>query len=132
VPLTTNTKVGSGSASFETRRPFLIRLQTPRFLMMGDKVVLSAIVNNQTDAPFRAQVSIASDQLHWHASSDLKQTVNIPAYGEHRIDWANVTALSPGEVKLKAVVLTPDDSDAVEVKLNAFERGLGAIPCLVR
>ena len=119
-----NTKVGSGSAGFETRRPLLIRLQTPRFLMMGDKVVLSAIVNNQTDAPVRAQVSIASDQLRWHASSDLKQTVNIPAYGEHRIDWANVMALSSGEIKLKAVVLTPDDSDAVEVKLNAFERGL--------
>ena len=119
-----NTKVGNGSTSFGTRRPLLVRLQTPRFLVMGDTVVLSAIVNNQTDTPVRAQVSIASDQINWEASNDLKQTVTIPANGEYRLDWPYVTAVDPGEIKLKAVVLTQDDSDAVEVKLDAFERGL--------
>jgi uncharacterized protein YfaS (alpha-2-macroglobulin family) len=122
--ITKETKVGHGETSIATRRPLLIRLQTPRFLVMGDKVVLSAIVNNQTDAEVQAQVSIASDQIRWHSSGNLKKTVAIPANGENRVDWADVSALAPGEIKLKTVVVTADDSDAVELKLNAFERGL--------
>ena len=118
-----NTKVGRGSGNFVTRRPLLIRLQTPRFLVMGDKVVLSAIVNNQTDSDIRAQISLTSDQLNLNDSSDPKQIAIIPANGEYRVDWPNLTALKPGEITLKGMVVTEHDSDAVELSLVVHERG---------
>jgi alpha-2-macroglobulin len=119
-----DTKVGNGSASFDTRRPLLIRLQTPRFLVMGDKAMLSAIVNNQTESPVRAQVTFESDQIIWEEGIEAKQTITVPANGELRIDWSGAMALEPGEIKLKAIVRSEDDADAVEMSLNAYEHGL--------
>src|SRR5262249_48876071 len=47
---------GIGDASTKTSKPLIVRLEAPRFFVVGDQVTLSAVANNNTDAPMNATI----------------------------------------------------------------------------
>ncbi len=49
VGLTADTQVGEGGAEVVSTKPLLIRPVTPRFFVVGDRVQLAALVNNNTE-----------------------------------------------------------------------------------
>src|SRR6185295_16292923 len=49
--VTTGNQFGIGNAATRTKQPLIVRLQAPRFFVVGDQVTVSAVINNNTDEP---------------------------------------------------------------------------------
>ena len=83
--ITTDTLVGEGTVDVVATKDLLIRPVTPRFFVVGDRVELAAVVNNNTEQDIEAEVSISSIALD--LDSPAAQTVTIPAGGRERVTW---------------------------------------------
>lgn len=119
------TKVGQGEAEVITSKDLLIRLQSPRFFVEKDEVVLSANVHNylETDKDVRVVLEIDGETLAAMDSSTIEQTVKIAAGGEQRIDW-RVKALREGETIITMKALTDEESDAMQMSFPVFVHGM--------
>lgn len=145
---TTARAVGSGAqfgianATTRTKQPLIARLQAPRFFSVGDEVVLSAVVNNNTEAELSVKVTLdASGNL---AILDAAQaapgsargprapvgglrspelTLRVAANSEARADW-KARVVTPGEVRLKTTAVGGKFSDAMEKTYLSHEHGI--------
>ena len=121
-----NTRVGSASTTTVTRKPLLVRLQTPRFLVERDEVVLSAIVHNDLDGPRTVKVALEIDgqtQLDLISPELREQTVQIQSHQQARIDW-RCRATAEGTVTLRAIAITDDASDAMQLEMPIVVNGM--------
>ena len=118
--VTATTQVGQGTASTSTSQPLIARLEAPRFFVVGDRTVVSAVVNNNTDAPLDARVSVNVEGLD--AVEAAPSDVTVPVRGETRVDW-NVRATTSGAAKIR-VTAAGKESDAMERVLPVFEHGI--------
>ncbi len=115
---------GIERAEVKVRQPLMARLQAPRFFTSKDKVTLSALLNNNSEEDLTLTASLSTD------SSDILKildnpeiSVQIPAHGEKRVDW-NVSALTPGEVKIKVMARSELYADAMEKTYPVYEHGI--------
>ena len=120
------TRVGEGAAEVITSKDLIIRLQAPRFFMEKDEVVLSAIVHNYLKTDQLATVSLELEGgtlALLRSGSPLTIKRNVEAGGETRIDWrCKVTC--EGEAIVRMKVITPDDSDAMEMRYPVYVHGI--------
>ncbi len=120
------TRVGSATTQAVTRKPLLVRLQTPRFLVERDEVVISAIVHNDLTTDQQVSVTLEVDgetQFELVNGVDAKQLVNI-AHGEQaRVDW-RCRALAEGTVTLRAKAIAAGGSDAMQLELPIVVNGI--------
>ncbi len=87
IGLSKDTKVGQARVKVVTSKDLLIRPQTPRFLVVGDKAKLTAIVNNTTSSALDATVSLQASGFSLDNPGTAEQNVNIPANGRVRVAW---------------------------------------------
>ncbi len=92
--------VGETTFDLLSTRPLLIRPVTPRFFIVGDRVQLAAVVNNNTGQGIAVRVSIENTAgLDVADGAALLQNVMIPAGGRKRVTWqvkvADVTSIAP-------------------------------------
>jgi uncharacterized protein YfaS (alpha-2-macroglobulin family) len=107
-----------------TKMPLIVRLQAPRFFVVGDTVTLSAVLNNNTDQPMEVKVAIEmSGGLELGRSPAAPATVKVPANGESRADWT-AQVRKPGEVKLKVTGRAEKYADAMEKSYQAYDHGI--------
>ena len=118
--VTTGTVVGSVLGEAITRKDLLVRLQTPRFLVEGDRVTLSVNVHNYLESEKRAKVSIEVEGLELESPSE--RWVEIGAGEEMRFD-VEAIAGKPGTAKVLAKALTDEESDAMELSLPVYVHG---------
>ena len=116
-------RVGEGTADVVTRKDLLVRLQTPRFLVERDEVVLSANVHNylDTDKEVRVRLEVDGDTLS--PPTELEKSIKVPAGSDRRVDW-RLTALREGEATVRALALTDEESDAMQLKLPVTVHGI--------
>lgn len=81
-----NMLVGQETFDLLSTKPLLIRPVTPRFFIVGDTVLLSAVVNNNTATEQTVKVSLKSAGLVL-VDNNAEQTVTIPADGRARVTW---------------------------------------------
>ncbi len=112
---TADTQVGSVVDSIRVTKDLLVRLATPRFLRTDDQLLLSAVVQNQTDSPQRVQVNLTVPSTLSLQHSNL-QRILIPAQGAKRLDWP-ATARAAGEAAIKVTVEGQTGQDAVQLTL---------------
>lgn len=86
--LTKDTKVGQAAVRVVTSKELLIRPQTPRFLVVGDKTELTAIVNNNTTSEVEATVSLQAKGFSLTDPATAEQKVKVPANGRIRVAWS--------------------------------------------
>ncbi|WP_162909504.1 Ig-like domain-containing protein [Aggregatilinea lenta] len=79
--------VGQTTSDLLSTKPVLIRPVTPRFFVVGDQTMLAAVVNNNTDEPLVAEVTLEGTGFRVADGTDLTQTVSIPAKGRVRVNW---------------------------------------------
>ncbi|MFH1807449.1 MAG: alpha-2-macroglobulin family protein [Pseudomonadota bacterium] len=130
--------VGQGSAfglatsSARTRQPLIVRLQAPRFFVVGDVLTLSAVVNNNTRKALDATVELGAKGLRVDGvlkragskpAGGARTTVRVPAEGEARVDW-QVTVREAGDVSLRTTARGGGHSDAMEKSFFAWEHGV--------
>ncbi len=132
---------GIADATTRTKQPLIVRLQAPRFFVVGDTVTISAVVNNNTDEALEVRIALDiaggvqvgrvspsappsdAQKRRGEDTAPYQQIVKVPANSEARADWtAQVT--SPGDVKLKVTGRGGKYSDAMEKTFFAYEHGI--------
>jgi len=141
---------GIANATTRTKQPLIVRLQAPRFFVVGDEVVVSAVINNNTDKPIKVEAAIDFSGVGVHGvivqnptektprvngwpmimypvgTSPLKFGAQpVPANGEVRVDWL-ISAHKPGPVRLKVIAVAREEglTDAMEKTFIAHEHGI--------
>jgi len=118
---TAGSQFGMGTATTKTNLPLLVRLQAPRFFVAGDRVTISAVVNNNSDAVTRVTPSLEAEGLTIVNSS--ANELEVPAHGEARADWT-VLAERAGSAKLRVTARDTAHGDAMEKTFTVYEHGI--------
>lgn len=103
---------GKGMSTVLANRPVMLRLATPRQLVVGDKLTMIGTVNNRTDAEHAFRVRLSSQGAALQGAA--VQTVKVEAKGEGHVEWTlNPTQLpADGMVTLTGDVVATDHPTA--------------------
>ena len=108
------TRVGEASAEVVTRKNLIVRMQAPRFFVETRR---SRAQRQRPQLSARRQASEgAAGARRQHAraaDAPPKNTIEIPAGGEQRVDW-RVKVGREGEAVIRMLALTDEESDAVK------------------
>jgi alpha-2-macroglobulin len=111
---------GFGTSSTRTKQPLIVRLQAPRFFVVGDQVTVSAVINNNTDQPMRVAPKLNAEGL---SVSGEATPVEVKANSETRVDW-RVDVKHASSAKLKVEARGAQYADAMEKSFTIFEHGI--------
>ncbi len=103
--LTVTTEVGQTTTEVVATLPLLIRPVAPRFFVVGDRVQLAAVVNNNTESAQTVEVSLQAEGVQLESAAT--QTVNIGAASRARVQW-DVVAQDVPYVDLTFVAIGED------------------------
>lgn len=117
---TTANQFGFGSSSTRTKQPLIVRLQAPRFFVVGDQVTVSAVINNNTDQLMRVAPALTAEGL---SVSGEATPVNVKANSEMRVDW-RVDVKHASEARIKVEARGAQYADAMEKTFTIFEHGI--------
>jgi hypothetical protein len=117
------TKVGQGDAEIITTKDLLVRLQSPRFFVEKDEVVLSANVHNKLKTKKSVQVVLEFDSSVLQPMDETSRTVDIDAGSEHRVDW-RVKVVHEGQAVIRMKAITDEESDAAQMTFPAYVHGM--------
>ena len=127
---TATNQFGIGNAATRTKQPLIVRLQAPRFFVVGDRVTVSGVINNNTDQTLRVSSSLTSEGLTVsglvidgkHVKGELKP-IDVQPGSEARVDWL-VAATEAGSAKLKVESSADRYADAMEKTYAVYEHGV--------
>ena len=119
---TAGNQFGIGSSSTRTKQPLIVRLQAPRFFVVGDQVTVSAVINNNTDQAMRVSPALSAEGLTLQANG-AQPAVEVKANSETRVDW-QVAVTHASEAKLKVEARGTQYADAMEKTFTIFEHGI--------
>ena len=119
---TTASQFGIGNSSTRTKQPLIVRLQAPRFFVVGDQVTVSAVINNNTDEPMRVSPALSAEGLTLQ-NAQAQAPVEVKANSETRVDWT-VGVTHASEAKLKVEARGARYADAMEKTFTIFEHGI--------
>ena len=121
--VTAGNQFGIADSATRTKQPLIVRLEAPRFFVVGDSVVISAVVNNNTDEELTAKVEL-QPELPGFAPKDLMASqLRVPANGEARADW-KLPIREAGQAKLKVTARGGKLADSMEKEFTIYEHGI--------
>ena len=128
--VTAGNQFGIGNTSTRTKQPLIVRLEAPRFFVVGDKATISGVINNNTDQTMRVLPSLSAEGLivtglmfQGNPEKDKQGPIDIKANSEARVDWVvNVTHAS--NAKLRVEARGEKYSDAMEKTFTVYEHGI--------
>ena len=121
---TADTRVGAASHRLIAAKDLLVRLETPRFAVSGDRVVISAIAHAYTDGPVTVDLALEAQGLD--VTGVAPKRVTLQPGGAERVSWE---VLVPAEGLTKArVIARPVErhvkGDAMELPIPALAYGV--------
>lgn len=127
---TAGNQFGIGSSSTRTKQPLIVRLQAPRFFVVGDQVTVSGVINNNTDEAMSVVPALNAEGLTVTGLIVDGKTVNsdrspveVKPNSETRVDWL-VAVNHASEAKLKVEARGSKYADAMEKSFTIFEHGI--------
>ncbi|MCZ6514119.1 MAG: MG2 domain-containing protein [Nitrospinae bacterium] len=122
---------GIATAKVRTQNPLIVRLQAPRFFVVGDQLTLSAIFNNNTGEEMIVRPALDAQGLTVVGHIDRKGKpvkgeigpTKVPAHGERRIDWL-VSVTQAGHAKIRVSGKSSKYGDAMEKSFIIHEHGI--------
>jgi len=129
---TAGNQFGMASSTTRTKQPLIVRLQAPRFFVVGDRVTISAVINNNTDQMMTVTPALEAEGLavkqapgtrSGSGASVAALSVDIKPNAERRIDWM-VTVEQPGTARVKVSARGGAYSDAMEKTYTVYEHGI--------
>ena len=114
---------GIGESTTRTRQPLIVRLQAPRFFVVGDKVTVSAVVNNNTTNELTVRPEIEVSGALAGSRLEPASSVKVPANAESRVDWV-LPVSQAGEARLKVTARAGQYADAMEKSYTVYEHGI--------
>ncbi|HYM59559.1 MAG TPA: MG2 domain-containing protein [Thermoanaerobaculia bacterium] len=127
---TADSQFGMSSATARTSLPLVVRLESPRFFVAGDRSVVSAVVNNNTSKTMLVSPSIevegvvlAGRLIDGKPVTGDGPALEVPPNGEARADWM-IAANQAGTAKLRVTGRTANRGDAMEKTFTIYEHGI--------
>ena len=127
---TTGSQFGMASTTARTNMPLLVRLQAPRFFVVGDRVVVSAVMNNNTDAAMHVAPELGLEGLRLEGAGNAP-SITIAPHGEARADWTVVAESMPRPATGADPVTTGVDRPSL-AKLTVTARAAGFADAMER
>jgi alpha-2-macroglobulin len=127
---TAGNQFGIGNSSTRTKQPLIVRLQAPRFFVVGDQVTVSGVINNNTDRAMSVVPALNAEGLTVSGlivdgkpvTAD-RSPVEVKANSETRVDWL-VAVSHASEAKLRVEARGSTYADAMEKTFTVFEHGI--------
>ncbi|MGH9932015.1 MAG: alpha-2-macroglobulin family protein [Pyrinomonadaceae bacterium] len=127
---TAGNQFGIGNAATRTKQPLIVRLEAPRFFVVGDQVTVSAVINNNTDQAMRVASSLTAEGLtvsglviDGKPVKGEQSAIEVKPGGEARVDWL-VAVTEAREAKLKVEARGDKYADAMEKTFRVYEHGV--------
>ncbi len=123
---TRESSFGEGLGAGRTRLPLSVRLQAPRFFVVGDECIVSLNLDNRTDAALTVNAALTIEGLEllgFVGEDSAPDSVTIPAQGGLRLDW-RVRATTVGTATFSAKVQGGEYGDAIERTLPVHAHGI--------
>ena len=117
--ITTDSRVGQARLDILATKDLLIRPVTPRFLVAGDHVRLSAVVQNNTADALQAEVTLQSTGFSLDQPAQQTQQVSVPAGGRAPVEWWG-TAQQIGSIDLVFAVQAGSLQDMARPAMGAL------------
>jgi uncharacterized protein YfaS (alpha-2-macroglobulin family)/tetratricopeptide (TPR) repeat protein len=121
--VTTAAQVGAVEAEVTTKKDLLLRVESPRFFVERDLVVVSASVHNYLPHDTRARVQLEAGGSTAEVERDGGGWLDVPKDGEKRVDWT-LHILREGDLRLRMTAQTTDESDAAEMVFPVLVHGV--------
>src|SRR5215213_4560100 len=128
--VTAGNQFGIGKSSMRTKQPLIVRLQAPRFFVVGDQVTVSGVINNNTDEAMKVMPGLNADGLSvtgllidGKPVNSAQTPVEVKANSETRVDWL-VAVNHASEAKLRVEARGTKYADAMEKTFTIFEHGI--------
>ncbi|MDQ6651388.1 MAG: alpha-2-macroglobulin, partial [Acidobacteriota bacterium] len=131
--ITAGNQFGIGNSSTRTKQPLIVRLEAPRFFVVGDQVTVSGVINNNTEQAMRVAPELTAEGLTITGalidgktvkSEQGEQTpVDVKPGGEARVDWL-VSVTHASEARLKVEARGKQYADAMEKTFTIYEHGI--------
>ncbi|HSY52364.1 MAG TPA: alpha-2-macroglobulin family protein, partial [Thermoanaerobaculia bacterium] len=122
--VTAANQFGMDTTSTRTKKQLIVRLEGPRFFVVGDRVTISAVIDNNTGAVMHVRPSLTAGGLDLEEpSKENPAPVDVPANGETRVDW-RVVVSHAGTAKLNVTGRGEQYSDAMEKSFLIYEHGI--------
>ena len=121
--VTEGNQFGIATTNTRTKEPLIVRLEGPRFFVVGDTVTISAVVNNNTEDELTAKVTLDPTVPGFASKYAMVAELKVPANGEARSDWV-IPFLEAGEAKLKVTARGGKYADAMEKTYTVYEHGI--------
>jgi uncharacterized protein YfaS (alpha-2-macroglobulin family) len=127
---TAGNQFGIGNSTTRTKQPLIVRLQAPRFFVVGDQVTVSGVINNNTDEAMSVMPALNAEGLSitgllvdGKPVNSPQTPVEIKANSEARVDWL-VAVKHASEAKLQVEARSSKYADAMEKTFTVFEHGI--------
>ena len=127
---TAGNQFGIGNSTTRTKQPLIVRLQAPRFFVVGDQVTVSGVINNNTDEAMSVMPALNAEGLSvtgllvdGKPVNGAQTPVEVKANSETRVDWL-VAVTHASEAKLKVEARGSKYADAMEKTFTIFEHGI--------
>lgn len=116
------TRVGSGQGELITRKNLILRMQTPRFAVQKDELLLTANVHNYLEADKAVRVLFESDGDVLELLTPDEVMLPVKADGEGRVDF-RVRILREGIATVRMKAITDEESDAMQLEFPCRVHG---------
>ncbi|MCZ6873809.1 MAG: hypothetical protein O7G88_09800 [bacterium] len=123
-------RFGQATGTARTKKPLIVRLQAPRFFVVGDTVTVSANLNNNTEEAMTVNPSLKAEGVavtgllvDGNIVKGEPGPVEVKAHGEVRIDWV-VNVQHPGMAKLLVKAVGSTHADAMQKSYPVYEHGI--------
>jgi uncharacterized protein YfaS (alpha-2-macroglobulin family) len=127
---TSGNQFGIGNSTTRTKQPLIVRLQAPRFFVVGDQVTVSGVINNNTNEAMSVTPELNADGLavtglliDGKPVNSAQTPVEVKANSETRVDWL-VAVNHASEAKLRVEARGSKYADAMEKTFTIFEHGI--------
>ncbi len=114
---------GIADTTTRTRKPLIVRLQAPRFFVVGDTATVSAVINNNTDGNLAVHPVLRAEGLDVATATEAAAVILVPANGEARVDWT-VDARTAGAADLEVSARAEGLGDAMARSYPVHEHGV--------
>ncbi|MBU1086185.1 MAG: alpha-2-macroglobulin [Candidatus Omnitrophica bacterium] len=121
---------GIAYTSVRTKKPLIVRLQAPRFFVVGDLVTVSGVINNNTNEDIVVTPGLKVKGLiisGLYSGGKLvkaqQRPIKVKANSQERVDWA-ISVQEAGTAKIQVSAQADKYADAMEKTYPVYEHGL--------
>ncbi len=112
---TADTQVGSALSTVLVSKDLLVRLATPRFFQVGDRLTMAAIVQNRTDQEQRLEVRLEVPS-NLQLQAQPRQRITVVAQGAARVEWP-LQVLGAGDTTVRVWAEGSTLQDALQLTI---------------